>query len=99
MPPNSGGLQTTITNASGEPVRLEFRAIGAPTRHGGFLTSDPNTGFYNPSTVIEFPEGNVTSLVAEVDNPWDILKVCLAPLVTSGISCADATSYVILSQL
>ena len=29
--------------------------------------------------MIEFPEGNVTPLVADGDNPWDVLRVCLSP--------------------
>ena len=94
--PNLEGLQTTITNASNEYVRLEFRAINAPTRHGGYVDVGENQ---NPSAIFELQGGNISLPHPEEYEPWDILKVCLAPLVTSGISCADATSYVILSPI
>lgn len=86
------GLLTTITNTSNEPVRLEFRTINAPIHSGGQVIADPNTGLYNPSMVIEFPKGKVAaSIDPDGNNPWDILKVCLAP--STNVAC-EPTSFV-----
>lgn len=82
------GLQTTITNITSEPVRLELRAIDAPARHGGFM--DPGED-QNLSAVIEFQEDDEGFSQPEVEYPWDILKVCLAP--STNVACAPTDIY------
>lgn len=75
------GLQTTITNITNEPVRLELRAIDAPARHGGFMAAGLDQ---NLSAVIEFQENDEGFSQPEEGSPWDILKVCLAPSTEGG---------------
>lgn len=86
--PNWGGLSTTITNASSEPIRLELRAIDAPAQHGGFMLTDIE---YNPSALLEFQGNPVEIQFTESMLPWDILKVCLAP--STNVACEPTDIY------